>query len=560
MCLDMEALMRSILILILSVNVFAQKLTVTVDLKNSNVDDVDLIDNKGQVIPGTGNTKIKFKVKKKRLKNATISAFSAGQYVGTVGNVKGGKLRFRLSGSPKDSENNDLEKFTIKLKPRAAGDSYVSTKVKGKIFTSKGSVPISQITNLGLNSPSSQNFAAATSGGSQDSDSDSVPDTYDVDSDGDGIIDIADSSLDAERDSGAALPFTTLFMNLNDTLNWHIDGTLNQNDIDAVIGGENLFSIAFFFNFPTDGPNADLATEITGGSVVCGEDLTYCNSTGTAVYSGFSEGDNSIKGSLWSSLNASGQPNSLENLNLGGGGVVWAAAVQPRVGTNQFRPGDSYRVDFFNSSGNVIARRALTLPPYFVTVPALRAYNTTDNDSGNDVLVDYNNSSGPGMNMGSAIPLANSGGFSGKLRLNIWRLQRLTVQPLESGDYRDFGHLNYGVMINNNSGEYTCGELYEALSSTLTENPSQGNEGSYSSSEGALLWPLVDSADDYEPSSASDSTTIGNNTISLTVDLTACRIRNGLAPGAHQITITAAGEDTGHGSNRAAQMLWVNIP
>ncbi len=554
--------MRSIIILILSINVFAQNLTVTVDLKNSNIDDVDLVDNKGRIIPGSGSTKIKFKVSKKRLKNSSISAFSGGQYVGTVGKVQGGKLRFRLSGSPKDSNNNDLDKFTIKLKPRATGDSYVATKVKGKIFTSKGSVSISEITNLGLNAPSSQNFASATSGGAQDSDNDSVPDAYDVDADGDGIIDIADANLDADRDSGTALPFTTLFLNLNNTLNWHINGALDQNDIDAVIGGENLFSIAFFFNFPTDGPNADLATTITGGRVVCGEGLTYCDPTsaGTAVYSGFSEGDNSIKGSLWSDLTASGSPYSLENLQLGGGGVVWAGAVQPRVGTNQFRPGDSYRVDFLNASGNVVARRALTLPPYFVTVPALRAFNTTDNDASNDVLVDYSNTSGPGMNPGSAIAVPNVGGFSGKLRLNIWRLQRLSVQPLESGDYRDFGHLNYGVMINNNSGEYSCGELYEALSSTLTENPSQGTGGSFKSSDGALLWPLVDSADDYEPSSATDSTTIGNNTISLTVDLTACRIRNGLAPGNHQITITAAGADTGNGSNRAAQMLWVNIP
>jgi hypothetical protein len=267
-----------------------------------------------------------------------------------------------------------------------------------------------------------------------------------------------------------------------------------------------------------------------------------------------------IKGSLWSDLTASGSSYSLENLNIGGGGVTWAAAIEPRVGTNEFRPGDYYRVDFFNSSGEIVARRALTLPPYFVTVPALRAFNTTDNDASNDVLVDYTNTNSAGMNPGSAIAISNSGPFSGKLRMNIWRLQRLAVQPLESGDYRDFGHLNYGVIINNNSGEYSCGGLYESVSSTLTESPSQGTGGSYKSSDGALLWPLVDSADDYEPSSGSDSTTIGNNTISMTIDLTACRIRNGLPAGNHQITITAAGVDTGHGSNRAAQMLWVNIP
>lgn len=72
---------------------------------------------------------------------------------------------------------------------------------------------------------------------------------------------------------------------------------------------------------------------------MCGGGLTYCSpsSVGTAVYSGFSEGDNLIKGSLWSDLTASGSSYSLENLNIGGGGVTWAAVIEPRVGTNETR-------------------------------------------------------------------------------------------------------------------------------------------------------------------------------------------------------------------------------
>lgn len=550
--------MRIITLLLISLSVLGQNLSITVDLKNSNIDDVDLVDNKGRIIPGTGSSRIKFKVSKKTLKNSSIAAFSGGQYVGSVGQVKGGKLRFRLSGSPADSNNNPLSKVSLRLTPWSAGAPYVTSKSKVRLFSGKSSVLTSKIKNLGINPPSAS--LAALSGGSDDSDGDSVPDSYDVDSDGDGVIDLADSNIESTGGSGVAIPFTTLFLDLNNTINWHINGSLNQSNIDAVIGGANLFSIAFFFSFASDGPDAALNSSITGGYVVCSDDLTYCpqSSAGTAVYSGFSEGDNSIKGSLWSSLTSSGRPYSLEKLPMGG--IVWAGAVQPRVGTNQFRPGDSYRVDFVNSSGSVVARKALTLPPYFVTVPALRAFNVTDDNASNDVLVDYSNSNSTGMNMASPIVLQNSGDFAGKLRLNIWRLQRLTVQPTEAGDYRDFGHLNYGVMIDNNTGEYSCGGLYNSISSTLTELPSQGTGGSYKSSDGALLWPLVDSSGDYQPSNASDTTTIGNNTISLTVDLTQCRVRNGLAPGTYKVSITAAGRNTGHGSNRAAQMFWVNIP
>jgi hypothetical protein len=128
--LSLEALMRIIsLLLLITFNVFAQNITVTVDLKNSNIDDVDLVDNKGRIIPGSGSFKVKFKVAKKRLKESTIAAFSGGQYVGTFGQVKGGKLLFRLSGSPKDLDNRVLDKCTIKLKPRTARDSYVQTKI-----------------------------------------------------------------------------------------------------------------------------------------------------------------------------------------------------------------------------------------------------------------------------------------------------------------------------------------------------------------------------------------------------------------------------------------------
>lgn len=551
---------------------------ITINLNESGIDDVDIVAKDGTIYPGTAaGSKIKFTIPNKKLNGSAIIAFVDGQLVGSVGVVKNGKLRFRLSGVPKDKNDVALNKFTVKLNPWSSGTPYASTSIKGKIFSASGAINTSEIPNLGLNissisaSKAKNKFkAAANSGGAVDSDGDSFLDLYDIDADGDGIIDIADSSVDINSvgvsavDTGVSLPFTTLFLGMSETINWHIGGDLDQSEIDAVIGGENKFSIAFFFNFPDDGPNASLAEDIVGGYAVCPNELQYCRPTSvgasTGVYSGFSEGDSSLTGQLWSSLNSSGQENSLESLPVNGGGVVWAAAIQPRVGTTQFRPGDTYRVDFVNETTQVIARKSLTLPPYFITVPAIRAYNVTDNDADNDVLVDYSNTSGPGMSNGSPIVLATNGAFTGKLRLNIWRLQRAAVTGLESGDYRDFGHLNYGVMINNNSGEFTCGELYEELSSTLSELPSQGNGGSYQSNQGALLWPLVDSADDYEPSSATDNTTVGNNTISLTVDLAACLDRNGLAPGTHMVTVTAAGEDTGHGSNRGAQIFHVTIP
>ena len=356
-----------------------------------------------------------------------------------------------------------------------------------------------------------------------------------------------------------SVPFTTLYLSMGQSVNWHLTGAINPTSIDAIIGGENQFAIAFFFS-PRSGSGA-----VTGGHVVCDTSLVYCRptvgaDTGTAIYSGFMEGDRSLVGRRWSDIRTDGSEYSLEAFNVGPNTAV-AASIQPRVGTAAFRAGDNYRVDFTNAAGAVVESTTLTLPPYFVTVPAIRSFNTASSDAGSDTLVAYGDGNALGSSSSNPIVLASTGEFAGKLRLSVWRLQRQAVGgETAAAAYFDYGHLNYGVVINNNSGEYTCGGLYESLSSTLTEASSQGRGGSYLTRDGATIWPLVDSADDYAPSAATDPATIRSNTIEFSVNLSACLARNGLGSGVHQVTLMAAGGDTGHGSNRAAQTFYVSFP
>lgn len=541
---------------------------ITVKTGTSDATDVDLIDRTGKLYPGSNTPAgIKFTVPLTKLTGASLIAYKDGQLVGPVGKKVNNKLQFRFKAKPTSLTNKTISKVTITLATRGDSDAYIPATVPAKVFAAASAVPTSSITTLGINlaapgaaSAKTPTKLAAVSGAAIDSDGDALLDLFDTDDDGDGIIDIADSSIDTgsiqEVDTGVETPFTTLYLSMNDTINWHINGALDPNDIEAVIGGENKFAIAYFFGFA---PDDAIGASVTSGEAICPDALEYCRpasaGASTAVYSGFSEGDPSLQGQLWSALNF-----GLEDLPVfGGGGSTWGAAIQPRVGTDKFRAGDTYRVDFKNAEGSVVVRKALTLPPYFVTVPALRAYNTTSNDAGDDVLVDYTNPNGPGTSSSNPIVIPNAGAFAGKLRFNVWRLQRAAVAGLETGEYRDFGHLNYGVIISNNSGEFTCGELYSNISSTLTELPSVGQGGGYSSNTGALLWPLVDSADDYEPSAATDSTTVGNNTISFTVNLEACLARNSLSAGVHSLILTAAGADTGRGANRGAQTIHFQI-
>lgn len=545
---------------------------VTVKLPSSGVDQVNAISNRGRVFRGTlsGNS-VRINIPTSSISGTSFYAVNGGRLVGPVLAPSRTKGLIFLGKKLTSPTGQSITNLRLTLKVPVAEKSYAELQraPQGKVFNKSLKYTPSNIPQYGLNSSSSAgaNALVRTTAVRGDSDGDGVVDRLDTDVDGDGINNLADSSsvssssLSALDGESIDVPFTALYLGVSDAVNWHLNGGLDASTIDAVIGGENKFSVAFFFAIP---PGS--GTTITGGHVVCGSSLTYCkptdgSGTGTGVYSGFSEGNQSLPGRLWSSIDTDGKEYSLENFSVGSSSdSVYAASIQPRVGTSAFRPGDNYRVDFTNSRGAVVSSTTLTLPPYFVTVPVIRSYNTTSNDAGGDTLLDHTDPFAPGTSNGNPIVLSNSGDFSGKLRVNLFRLQRMAVGSESSNGFMDVGHLNYGVLIENNSAEYSCGELYSSLSSTLSETSSQGTGGSFRSSDGAKLWPLVDSSDDYEPSNASDSTSIGNNTVSFTIDLSACRARNGLSPGVHNVNIFAAGADTGHGANRAAQRFAVNIP
>ncbi len=489
---------------------------------------------------------------------------SEGQLLGPVVTNNTSNARQFLS-----KKSFTANKINLKIGSLGSGN-YITTNLASKYFKSSG-VALADIPQFGLNSlAASSRTVKASAALDYDADRDGVVNGLDTDVDGDGISNSADDSNDIQGSELRALdepsidvPYTAMYLNIEQTVNWHKSGTLSNTDIDNTIAAENVFSVSFFFSPPN---GADVES-ITGGYVECSTALEYCRPSssgtpGTAVYSGFTEGDQSLPGQLWANLTASGREYSLEQFTLNGGYSAIAASIQPRVGINSFRPGDNYTINYTNADGDVVSRSTLTLPPYFLTVPAIRTYNTTSNDSADDQLVDYSASPIIGTNS-NPIVLATSGDFSGKLRLVAYRLQRLATSDesaVDGSEYKDTGSLNYGVVINNNSGEYTCGELYSNLSSTLTELPSRGEGGGFRTDTGANIWPLVDGSSDYSPSSNADSTVVGNNTIAFTVDLASCLDRNGLTPGIHRVTLMAAGPTFRSGANRAAQIFYVDIP
>ncbi|MCC6952757.1 MAG: hypothetical protein IT290_01430 [Deltaproteobacteria bacterium] len=473
-----------------------------------------------------------------------------GSYFGPVVLKKARSKAFlHLSGKlPDDARALNLGTINLKTGHALARTAPVTPIVNTRKVTraSTDGVPIGA-GRSGLISTSSVTVGGvqtgrATTDPGEDLDRDGIPSTFDVDDDGDTILDAFDES--SVETTAADVPFTALFLSLADTLNYNIDPSLSRTAIDAVVGGANQFSLTFFFSNPPGGPN------VNGGHVVCPNSLTYCaRDTGTAIYAGVSESDPTLRGLVWSTINTngSGYPN-LESTTIGGRPVL-LASIQPRIGTSNFRPGDVYTVAF-TSGGTVAATRTMSLPPYFVTVPALKTFNA----GFGDVNIDYADTNSVGMSPGNAIELSGSN----TLRMTYYRPQRLGISGAETSEYVDMGHLHYGLLASgdNITSEFTCAGLYSGLSSTLTEDPAGlGTGGSPSPQDGAILWPLTDSAGDATPSPTS--------TMSFTVDLRQCMTRAGITPdptAAYRIVLTAAGEDLAGGANRAAQTIYVRLP
>jgi hypothetical protein len=332
---------------------------------------------------------------------------------------------------------------------------------------------------------------------------------------------------------------TGLVFDFRKTLNAHVRSGLSDDAIDAVIGGENVFSLTFFFSLSSQQESVD------GGHVICDDSLVYCRRNNpTAFYGGVSESTDLFRNRPWSELLTSDGYPRMERISVGGRPAI-VASIQPRVGRSQFRPGDVYQVNL-TSGTTLVSSRSLALAPYFVSIPALKEYNA----GSGTVSVDYgavtaDSGSIPGI-QGNPIVIS----AEGDLTLTFWRPQRQAIRSTESG-YYDWGNLNYGVVID--QAQATCAGLYSQVSSELVESPDGlGTGGSPLAQQGAKLSPLRDQQGDRAANVA--------NVLTFTVNLKECATRAGLGAGTYNITLRAAGEPVTGGEVSATQSLSVQIP
>ncbi len=367
-----------------------------------------------------------------------------------------------------------------------------------------------------------------------DGDRDGVPNAYDVDDDGDLVLDSSDPDS-----AGQDIPYTGFNADFRRTLNAHVRSGLTDAAIDAVVSGENVFALTFFISLPRE------ETRIDGGHVICDDALTYCRrNTPLGFYGGIVESTTEFRNRPWRELLTSDGYPRMEQVNVSGGRSI-VASIQPRVSRAIFRPGDVYRLNLTQGS-TVISSRSLALAPYFVSVPALRSYNA----GSGEVSVDYNSltadsGSIPGL-PGNPIVLS----ADGTLSLSFWRPQRAAIRTDESG-YYDWGNLKYGVVIE--ALQATCAGLYSRLSDDLFEVPNAlGTGGSPLANQGATLSPLRDRTGDRLANPA--------NTLSFAVNLRECITRAGGSAGTHTVNLRVSGEPVTGGEVSAVQTFSVQVP
>ncbi len=536
-------------------NAFAAgKITLKGKVKNAVGYQVMLIDGAGKVSRAKLASSGAFSFKSSKLKGATLILVDAdGRAVGPIVlSVKkqARKAYLGLSGKTAD-KSTTLNLGAINLK---TGYGVLAKGLASSLVIGKGKLVANTDTtgnpagaaSGGLitveNSQRRQAALAATSSDQlsspgSDTDADGIIDALDPDLDGDGLVNIADPDF-AGNDNAT---YSSLFQDLASTLNANI-GSVTQDDIDQAIGGENMFNISFWFSLPPE-------STITGGHVICADGNEYCNRTdGSAIYGGLTESDAALRGQPWKDMNmdGSGYPN-LEPLDVRGFKAV-AASIQPRKGTEAVRPGDTFLIEFTNSTGAVLESKLLTLSPFLVTVPALKSYVVNSVESSIN-YADANNTVGSIGN-----PIVTDG--SGLVTFKFWRPQRLLyrseVAASESDRYRDIGHLKYGVLVDSGNVQFTCAGLYSNLSSDLTEvSNGLGTDNSPFPDQGAELFPLRDGSDDTTPDPA--------RFLTLTVDLRQCLTRASQSTGTKRVSIIARGEDLSGGANSSAQIFWATV-
>ncbi|MFM7247408.1 MAG: hypothetical protein ACKO2Y_08080, partial [Actinomycetota bacterium] len=418
----------------------------------------------------------------------------------------------------------------------------------------------------------------ADAGPGGDCDADGVPNTVDVDDNGNLTLDAVDAV--SASVSARINPWSALRPALQNATNVYVGTTRDQ--INAALGSApsqavgataNL-QIAFYLDQRYIDPLGTTAFDNLW--IDCPPQMTWCApGTATAKVAGFSEAPNIMPtvdayGSMpWRDYTGSeciqGQPcvptngpsgNALIEFYRGGGGgggvnvPTWVAFVSPTSPDTlgSVVPGDVVTLNA--QRAGVVTQVPITVSPYFVTSPAVQSANTTS-------FTYPLSATSPGANQNTAITL----GADGLLSLRLWRPQRFAL-PGETSEYYDIAGLHWGATYDFLSAPDGSQQRPSMEAGCPLSSPVGLTAQAYSSDPQDPFNTIVPLVDDTKADFPTDPVNAANATIGFTIDVGACVSNWGntaVSGSIASVTVQAVGEPMTGGANRSSLTIYVKF-
>jgi hypothetical protein len=417
------------------------------------------------------------------------------------------------------------------------GYAHVARRVPAKALVraqwawAKAGVPIGNGKNLGLVKSPTKGTGPSGPGG--DSDRSGIPNAFDIASNGNGIIDalapahaglgahLADATNPAGPGGNSSGPgwMSQMFLPIDQTVNADAAG-VSQAEIDSTLQ-QNLN-----LKFLDFGSADEIELDCNG--------LTFCSQGGTGEAS--EEGLPNNQGTYpevpfpaasldpstgYGELVGPNVPNGFLGTLTGNGSQEFS--LYPNATSAQIGSGDV--ITELSTTDGVTTTTPTTLGFVFNTVPAIASYDDGQGDSG---TMTYPDTSGLGTPK-DPIKVAPGPGGDVRVTFTLYRPQRAGIPGAGEPAYMDIGNLWYSFdsVSAPAPGQTTVGQAqspecpaadYSNVSPTLTAvDGASSGDGQYGAPPGSGM--LVDSAGDQPANSG--------NTISFTVDVSACMASKG---------------------------------
>ncbi len=433
----------------------------------------------------------------------------------------------------------------------------------GTLGKTNSGAKASQAGQAGGNCGSQQ---ATENGAGGDCDRDGVPNVVDVDDNGNGSLDGVDPA--SAQGSASANPFFSIRPHFRNQVNVYAGAT--RASINSYLGAsseETGLNMIVYLNQRTIDPLSQ--TPFANVWITCSTGQPWCApGSATAKVSGLGDvppidgGSDRFAQNPWFTFHGSrctdscsplggSDPNSLAQISRGGDPVpTYVASVRPSASDTfgQVVPGDLLTLNARTAAG-AVTTLPMTIPPYFVTSPALASYALPGAEPTN---VSYPvTSDAPGSSAGNPIQLDDSG----KLTVRLWRPQRFALTG-ESGEYFDIGGLKWGVGVESyfengqfrSIGRPTACPVSDLVGLQATA-PSQ--------------FSTITMADTVTTDTPTDASRAAERTIGFTVDVKACLAAAGAPTGSGIGTLVgliAMGAEQPGGANTTGADFEVRLP